>query len=179
MSGDNSIPLDCPRCGEEVRQDNDFCPNCGDIFLQNESCSNHPGSIAAGVCVICSRAFCSKCGGLVGQQFLCDNHSMCEIYEGMVRVYGVLDDLAAQYAKSCLQQAGLHPLLYSRTQPKGGPRFVYTLFEAAGEYDGHIVNEIKVMVPCQEFGEAEEVLSGAVAHDITRQKAGSRPVGRS
>jgi hypothetical protein len=76
----------------------------------------------------------------------------------MVRVYGVLDDTAAQFAKSCLDQADLHPILYCRHQPKGGPRFVYTLFRAGGEYDGHIVNEIKVMVPCQEVVRAEKVL---------------------
>jgi hypothetical protein len=35
---------------------------------------------------------------------------------------------------------------------------VYTLYEAAGDYDGHIINEIKVMVPCQEVEEAEKVL---------------------
>jgi hypothetical protein len=77
----------------------------------------------------------------------------------MVRVYGVLDDVAAQYAKTCLEQAALHPILFCRGQPKGGPRFVYTLYEAAGDYDGHIVNEIKVMVPTYEVAEAEKVLA--------------------
>jgi hypothetical protein len=91
-------------------------------------------------------------------RFLCNHHSSYEIYEGMVRIHGVLDDVAAQYAKARLEQAGLHPLLYCRPQPKGGPRFVYTLYEAAGDYDGHIVNEIKVMVPTYEVAEAETVL---------------------
>jgi hypothetical protein len=77
----------------------------------------------------------------------------------MVRIYGVLDDVAAQYTKSCLEQAGLHPILYCRRQPKGGPRFVYTLYSAAGDYDGHVVNEIKVMVPTYEVAEAENVLA--------------------
>ena len=76
----------------------------------------------------------------------------------MVRIYGVLDDVAAQYAKSCLEQSGLHPILYCRRQPKGGARFVSALYAAAGDYDGHIVNEIKVMVPCSEVEEAERVL---------------------
>ena len=77
----------------------------------------------------------------------------------MVRIYGVLDDVAAQYAKTCLEQAGLHPILYCRRQPKGGARYVPTLYAAAGDYDGHIVNEIKVMVPCAEVEEAERVLT--------------------
>lgn len=77
----------------------------------------------------------------------------------MVRVYGVLDDVAAQYAKTCLEQSDLHPFLFCRSQPKGGPRFVYALYRAAGDYDGHIVNEIKVMVPTYEVIDAEKVLA--------------------
>jgi hypothetical protein len=77
----------------------------------------------------------------------------------MARVYGGLDDLAAQQAKSVLEQAGMHPVLFCRVQPKGGARFVTMLYRAAGDYDGHIVNEIKVLVPCQEVREAEKVLS--------------------
>jgi hypothetical protein len=76
----------------------------------------------------------------------------------MARIYGSLNDTPAQHAKSRLEQAGFHPILFCRSQPKGGPRFVYTLFRAAGDFDGHIVNEIKVMVPCQEVLKAEKVL---------------------
>ena len=34
----------------------------------------------------------------------------------------------------------------------------YTLFRASGEYDGHIINEFKLMVPLQEVLPAEEKL---------------------
>ena len=34
----------------------------------------------------------------------------------------------------------------------------YTLYRASGEYDGHIVNEFKLMIPCQEFQRAEKKL---------------------
>ena len=158
MSSSGEDALVCARCNNEVKAEDDFCPHCGELFADRVFCSQHPQIEATGVCIICSLPCCSDCGGLVFNRFLCDHHSKYEIYEGTVRVYGVLDDLAAQYAKSCLEQAGLHPILYSRTQPKGGPRFVYTLYEAAGDYDGHIINEIKVMVPCQEVEEAEKVL---------------------
>lgn len=77
----------------------------------------------------------------------------------MARVYGVSDEVTAQYASKCLEQEGLHPILYSR---KASPISLggadYTLFRASGEYDGHIINEIKVMVPCQEVLQAERVL---------------------
>jgi hypothetical protein len=37
------------------------------------------------------------------------------------------------------------------------------LFRASGEYDGHIINEVKVMVPCQEFESAESVIADVEA----------------
>jgi hypothetical protein len=49
-------------------------------------------------------------------------------------------------------------MLYCRRQPQGGARIVTALFAAGGDYDGHAVNEIKVMVPCSEVEEAERVL---------------------
>jgi hypothetical protein len=77
----------------------------------------------------------------------------------MARVYGVSDEAAASYVSDCLFKKGLHPFLYSR---KASPISIggsdYTLFRASGEYDGHIINEIKVMVPCSEVLEAEKVL---------------------
>ena len=77
----------------------------------------------------------------------------------MVRVYGTLDDLDAQYKKTCLVQEGLHPLLFCRNQPTGGPRIVYPIFGAEGDYLGNLVNEIKVMVPSREVLRAEELLN--------------------
>lgn len=160
----------CKRCGSAVEVDDDFCAHCGEIFADEVSCRNHPETPASGVCVICTLPLCASCGGMVNNSFLCEEHCTCEIYQGMVRVYGVLDDLSAQYAKSCLEQAGLHPILYCRSQPRGGPRFVYTLYEAGGDYDGHIVNEVKVMVPCQEFRDAEQVL---ISLDLKRASPAS------
>ena len=150
--------LTCEQCGHPVEADDDFCPECGSLFIDDVFCENHNSVPAEGACIICSKPYCSKCGLKTNGHFLCNHHSNYEIYEGMVRVYGILDDLAAQYATSCLEQAGLHPVIFCRDQPKGGPRFVYSLYEAAGDFDGHVINEIKVMVPCREVTEAEEVL---------------------
>jgi hypothetical protein len=32
------------------------------------------------------------------------------------------------------------------------------MFRASGEYDGHIINEFKLMVPCQEVLDAKTIL---------------------
>ncbi|MFN0157154.1 MAG: hypothetical protein ACKVRP_03670 [Bacteroidota bacterium] len=77
----------------------------------------------------------------------------------MARVFGGNDSVRIEYAKNCLEKDGLHPFFFSRKVSPisfGGPD--YSLFRASGECDGHIVNEYKVMVPCQEVMKAEEVL---------------------
>jgi hypothetical protein len=156
-SSDNT--LTCSDCHQKVNADDQFCPHCGSLFEKNLRCIHHPHEEAAGACIICRLPYGSKCGGRVGKIFLCRKHEAYEIYEGMARVFGVSDDVTAQYACKCLEQEGLHPILYSR---KASPLSLggadYTLFRASGEYDGHIINEIKVMVPCQEVVEAERVL---------------------
>ena len=150
--------LTCARCDNKVKKSDDFCPNCGALLVDNINCNRHGKQKAEGVCLICCLPYCKSCGGFTNNLFLCDAHSQYEIYEGMARIYGSLNDTPAQHAKSRLEQAGFHPILFSRTQPKGGPRFVYTLFRAAGDFDGHVINEIKVMVPCQEALRAQKIL---------------------
>ena len=76
----------------------------------------------------------------------------------MVRVFGALDDVTCQFTKSSLEQGGLHAILYCPSQPFGGGRFVSTIYSGHGDYHGHLAGEIKVMVPCQEFERAQQVL---------------------
>jgi hypothetical protein len=152
-------PFACPHCTRDVQPDDDFCPACGEVFGEQLVCDFHPGVPAAGVCVVCARPFCGECGSRVDDRFLCDEHSMLEIYEGMVRVFGNSDAVQVQFAKAALEEAGFHPYIYSRKASPlslGGPD--YTLFRASGEYDGHLINEFKLMVPCQEMIPAREKL---------------------
>ena len=80
--------------------------------------------------------------------FLCDEHDGFEIYEGMARVFGSSDEVQIQYVKKYLEENNLHPFLYSR---KALPMHLggtdYSLFRASGDFNGHIINEIKLMVP--------------------------------
>ncbi len=149
----------CSKCRTKAVGDAEFCPNCGNAFADGLRCSIHKRSDAVGVCVICSLPYCTRCASLVNKRYLCHEHEGYEIYEGMARVYGVSDEAAASYVSDCLGKKGLHPFLYSR---KASPISIggtdYTLFRASGEYDGHIINEIKVMVPCGEVLAAEKVL---------------------
>jgi hypothetical protein len=97
---------------------------------------------------------------MVQGHFLCEVHCRYEIFQEMARVYGSSDAVQVDYAGSCLTEAGLHPFVYSRKASPlslGGPD--YMLFNASGDYDGHIVNEYKLMVPCAEVLEAERTLT--------------------
>jgi hypothetical protein len=169
----------CSKCRTKALGDADFCPNCGTVFAEGLRCANHKRTDAAGVCIICRLPYCARCTSRVNKLFLCDKHAGYEIYEGMARVYGVSDEAAASYVSDCLDKKGLHPFLYSR---KASPLSLggsdYTLFRASGEYDGHIINEIKLMVPCDEVLAAEKALRKLGTKTGTRsgaKKGGKNP----
>lgn len=149
----------CDKCDNEINASDEFCVNCGEIFLDNVFCSIHLQKEATGVCVICCQPYCDECGEILNNIFLCADHAGYEIYQNMARIFGTNDDSIAIYAKQCLEQEGLHPFIYKRKASPisvGGPS--YHLFRASGEFDGHIINEIKLMVPCQEVVQAEDIL---------------------
>ena len=150
----------CGRCERAADNEDDFCPDCGTLFITGVKCSCHSDKDAEGVCIICCEPFCKDCGLFVNDRvFLCTDHSEYEIFEDMARVYGSFDYVHVDYAKSCLEQAGLNPMIYTR---KANPIHMgtseYTLFEASGDYAGHLVNEIKLIVPVQQVLKAEEIL---------------------
>jgi ribosomal protein S27AE len=156
-------PLLCPFCESDVETTDEFCPRCGTLLAEGVMCAAHARREASGVCVVCATPVWGAGGrGVVRLLgfFLCNEHRKCEIYQGMVRVFGTSDPGQAEYAHGCLSQEGLHPFLYSRKASPislGGAE--YSLFRASGEYGGHIINEIKVMVPCQEFETAAKILA--------------------
>lgn len=149
----------CDFCGTEISNDSEFCTKCGTIFIDDVSCFNHSDVEAKGVCAICHQAYCKRCGLRVNSIFLCNEHSHYEIYEGMARVFGSSDAQKVNLYKSDLEQNNLHPFIYER---KASPISLggddYTLFRASGDSAGHIINEIKLMVPCSEVLQAEKII---------------------
>ena len=105
---------ECPRCNGQVQAGDDFCPHCGELFLEKVPCTNHPDKHATGACIICAKPFCPECGGWVGGNFLCAAHSTCEIYEEHVRIFGSSDVVQVEFAADCLVKEGLHPVIFSR-----------------------------------------------------------------
>jgi hypothetical protein len=150
----------CSNCELKVDEDSDFCPRCGALFVEGIRCTNHTSMDADYVCVICSEPFCKECGAIVSGIFLCLQHDSYEIYEGMARVCGSSDVAQLNYIKGCLEQESLHPFIYSR---KASPMHLggtdYSLFRASGDFNGHIINEVKLLVPCSEVLAAEKIIS--------------------
>jgi hypothetical protein len=149
----------CDFCGTEITSDAEFCSKCGTIFIDDVSCFNHSDNDAKGVCAICHQAYCKRCGIRVNNIFLCNEHSNYEIYEGMARVYGSSDEQQVNFYKSILEDNELHPFIYVRkASPLSVGGVAYTLFRSSGEFDGHIINEIKLMMPCSEVLKAEKII---------------------
>lgn len=142
--------LTCSNCGGEVSSLDGYCSRCGGLFKENFVCANHSDEEAEGVCVICRKPMCGDCGTWVLDVFLCSQHEDYEFFKGMARVYGVSDEAQAHHAHACLEQAGLHPFVYTR---KASPL-------SLGSVDyGRLINEIAVLVPAAEVIAAEKTLA--------------------
>jgi len=146
----------CDHCDNSVDEEDEFCPHCGSLFSDDIYCINHTNVEADGVCVICCEPFCYQCSEWVNNILLCKNHASYEIYEGMARVYGTTDDSLAQHVQQCLEQADLHPVIFSRM--KSHSRAASGLSTIHHTSHGHKLNEIKIMIPFQEVQKAEEII---------------------
>ena len=142
--------LTCEICNNSVKEDDDYCPYCGSLFIDEIFCDNHSDILAEGVCIICCTPCCKNCGVKINNHFLCNKHSHYEIYEGMAKVYETVDETDVLFSKNSLEQNGLHPVLLYRHSLYGGSGFSYGIKGTE--------SDIKMMVPFQEVLKAEEIL---------------------
>ncbi len=155
----NNNPYFCSHCKANIQPNGQFCPECGELFSVYVYCSQHSTRSAAGVCIICTKPFCSECGGYVQNRFLCYQHDAIEISEGVARVFGGSDVTQVVCAKTALETAGLHPLLFSRKVSQISiDGLDYTLFPAPGEFGVRNIERFTVMLPCPEVIAAFSVL---------------------
>lgn len=151
--------LICLNCESTVKDTDKICTHCGSVLTDNEKCYLHKEIEAFGICLVCMKLCCKKCGLFVNNAFLCNEHSDYEVIEGMGRIYGSSDELELAFYKDTLEKEGLHPFIYSRkASPISMGGVNYSLFRASGEYDGHLINELKLMVPLGEIINAEKIL---------------------
>lgn len=149
----------CTICDNDISENMDFCPYCGNLFLEDAKCINHKDIPGIGVCLICEEPMCNECGGYVNEKFLCTLHENYEIYEGMAKVYGSSDAVHCNYLADLLKQDNIQALVYSRkVSPISIGGGEYSLFRASGEYKGHLINEFKVMAPLGDVLKAEKII---------------------
>ncbi len=156
MNDSDTNEYTCSQCNFDVNETDNFCPNCGSLFDEEFFCKQHPEQKADGVCIICAEPHCIECGSWVNDLFLCGDHDDYEIFEGKAKIFGVGDESLAQYAQGCLEEAGLNPFLFFRRAGARGSGV--SLFHTTGAHAGHNINEIKILVPCNEVIQAEQVL---------------------
>ena len=153
----NSI---CSFCNHPVKEDDDFCPECGTLFLEDVKCIKHKNIPAEGVCIICMEPFCKDCGLFVNDiHFLCNEHSDYEVLEGRVCVVEEEDAGRAQRIVDYLKSTGLHPYLFSKFLP----HHPYVSLDLINNYSIREADELqesgfKIFVNCQEVLNAEKFL---------------------
>ncbi len=160
MSNDNegNNEVICGYCETTVNEDDDFCPECGTLFTEDANCMNHPEIPAEGVCIICGSPYCKECGYRINKLFLCALHSDYEIYEGMAKVFGTPEESTAEFIRFILIQGGFHPILFSREGPYGGLKHMFSFSKTNESTARNLITEVKVLVPCAEVTDAEELL---------------------
>ncbi len=154
---ENSV---CSYCNHPVKNDYDFCPECGTLFLDELTCTNHKNTPAEGVCIICMEPFCKECGLFVNNiHFLCNEHCEYEVMEGKVCVLEEEDAGRAQRITDYLRSHGFSAFLFSKFLPLH-PFASMDLINNYSIRESDELREIgfKIFVNCQEAFNAEKYL---------------------
>ena len=149
----SSGDLVCSRCEQPVQEGVAFCLHCGTPFSDALRCMEHPHEPAAGVCVACRRPCCRACGKQDFAEPIPGPST--EAVQRMARVFGSTDVLQAEHTSCVLEQAGLHPFVFSRARY---PRPDVSSFFSFPQVYERTIPEQKVLVPFAEIQEAERVL---------------------
>lgn len=156
----NIDDLQCEFCGNIVKEDDEYCFDCGHLFVDDALCSNHEDIEADGVCVICSYAFCAECGSFRDKIFLCNEHEKYEIINSFARIYGSNDLIQVEYYKNILTEEGMHPVVLdkkSNVVALAGTE--YSFFKTPNKLTSPVLNEIKLLIPLQEVLKAEALIA--------------------
>jgi hypothetical protein len=149
----------CSLCESEVKNNDDFCPNCGSLFIDDIKCSVRENVKAKGVCVICCEPFCEECGIFVDRVFLCVEHSEYKFSEGMVNLFKTQDGTQMELIYDTMAQSGLHPLMFSERLSHNLSRILTNISpNESSRYELPTNGEQILMVPFQEVMRAEEIL---------------------
>lgn len=148
----------CENCSYEVNDLDEKCNNCGILFVEKK-CKLHTEISADGECLVCGKVCCEKCGLLVEDYFLCEEHSNLEVYERMVKLFSSTDVMQIDFYFNALEQDGFHPFKYS-TKLHSAPfsEIGNNIYSCVGETNGKSANEIKLLIPMEEYSDAKKII---------------------
>lgn len=157
---EKSDELVCGFCENKMKEDDEYCMNCGHLFVDDALCNNHEEADAEGVCIICSYAFCGECGSYKMGRFLCNEHADYEIVGSYARVFGSTNLAEVDYYKNILLEEKMHPVLLDKKN--NAISFAgneYSFFKHPQKQSAVIMNEVKLLVPLTETLDAEAIIA--------------------
>ncbi len=135
----------CPKCGESVAEDRDYCPLCGHAFTA-AACPDHPDRTASDRCVICGRPVCEACDDAERDGACrCERHADIPVVEGWAQLYTTGSEVDAQLVQQNLQAEGLDARVFSQKDRSF----------AIGIGD---LSPVRLLVPAEQFVGALEIL---------------------
>lgn len=153
----------CEHCGEPLSSSAVFCRHCGVlVHVQDENkpeCVNHPGTEAAGVCVICSKPICKECVVKHEGKIFCDEDEHIEVYEDWAVVCTCSTEYEAEMTKANLERAGIECMVFSQKD--------HVFFSNMGD-----TAIVRVMVPKERINEADGILKGSDMMDLESEAGG-------
>ena len=151
--------MNCSHCDCEIKEDDDFCPECGTLITEYIKCSEHKDINAEGVCVICCEPYCKECGIFINKVFFCIDHSEYSFSEGLVNLFNTKEVTQMEIIRDNFEQKGLHPLVFSpRIGIKSNLVLTYISPKESSPYELITNGEQILVVPFQEVIRAEEIL---------------------
>jgi hypothetical protein len=154
---EENLPVDyfhCVYCDGEVTQDSDFCPHCGNLFVEAPElkCDTHSDREAAGLCIICRKALCDECLVRKRDRIFCSEHHEVEVMQDWANVFQSIDYLQASIVKGKLESAGIGCQVYNQMQ-------MSTIgFLEGGIARTQLKTPVKLFVPIPDFQKAYDFL---------------------
>ncbi len=134
----------CPRCGDTIADNADYCPACGHV-LRAATCERHPDRPAVGVCVVCERTLCRECDHPDGGVHRCETHADIPLIEGWAQVYTTGDEIQADLIRDNLRSEGVEARVFSQKDR--------SFAVALGD-----LSPVRVIVPAYAYEEAMEII---------------------
>ena len=149
--------IKCQYCGEEVTDDSDFCPHCGNLFIEGKLvfCDEHPKKSAIAVCIICRKLICDECGVEVHGRNYCMEHRKVKVQQDWAEIFRSTEIADAELVKSILESAG-HKVTVQNFNSIG---FVWDGGGDSPISRSNINKPAKVFVPIPEYLDAMKHLS--------------------